>query len=236
MDRPRLAFLDASHGSPHAARNFRRELDADLAEFDVTCCETPTDLAYDGFVVSGSRSSVYERQAWQDPLREWVHDAVDAGLPGLGVCWGHQFLADALGGTVEGMGEYEIGYREVEREAESPLLDGVDDSFTVFTTHSDAVTELPPGAELLASNEYGVHGFRKDRVFGVQFHPEYDPETARYVTRGKDDQLSEARIESVLDGVTPANYEAACEAKQLFANFTDFVRETRAERRGRVPA
>ncbi len=231
MNRPRLAFLDASHGSPHAARNFRRELDADLAEFDVTCREVPETFAYDGFVVSGSRSSVYDREDWQAPLREWVDGALDRGLPALGVCWGHQFLADVLGGTVEDMGEYEIGYREVERVGDSALLEGVDSSFTVFTTHSDTVAELPPGAELLAENDYGIHGFRKGGAFGVQFHPEYDPETARHVTEGKDDQLSDARMEAVLDGITDENYAAAFEAKQLFANFTAFVRETRTPAR-----
>jgi GMP synthase (glutamine-hydrolysing) len=227
MDRLRLAFLDASHGSPHAERNFRRELDADLAEFDVTCCETPATFDFDGFVVSGSRSSVYEEADWQAPLREWVSGALDRGLPALGVCWGHQFLADVLGGSVEDMGEYEIGYREVERRGDSELLAGVGDSFTVFTTHSDTVSELPPGAELLAENDYGVHGFRKGDAFGVQFHPEYDPETARYVTEGKDGQLSEAEMERALSGITERNYAAAFEAKQLFANFTEFVRRER---------
>jgi len=228
MDRPRLAFLDASHGSPHAARNFRRELDADLAEFDVTCRELPSGFDYDGFVVSGSRSSVYDREEWQAPLREWVNEALERDIPALGVCWGHQFLADVLGGSVEDMGEYEIGYRKVERVGDSALLDGLDDAFTVFTTHSDTVTELPEGAELLAENDYGVHGFRKGGAFGVQFHPEYDPETARHVTEGKEDQLSDARMADVLDGITDENYAAAVEAKQLFANFTDLVRETRA--------
>jgi len=62
----------------------------------------------------------------------------------------------------------------------------------------------------------------------VQFHPEYDPATAEMVTEGKDDQLSDERIEQVLDAITTENYQAACEAKQLFDNFTDYV-EARAK-------
>jgi len=129
------------------------------------------------------------------------------------------------------MDDYEIGYRTVEHTGDSRLFDGIDEAFTVFTTHSDRVTELPPGAELLAENDYGVHGFRKGRVFAVQFHPEYDMDTATEVTKGKDDQLSGERIESVLDGVTPDNFAAACEAKQVFDNFLDVVREDRAASR-----
>ncbi|MFB6150896.1 MAG: type 1 glutamine amidotransferase [Haloarculaceae archaeon] len=231
MSRPRLALLNAAHEPEETRRNFRRELDADLVEYHLPGGGLPPSLDglgdVDGAVVTGSRASVYWDEDWIEPTKAWIHDAIDRGLPFLGVCYGHQLLADVLGGTVEPMGEYEIGYRTVEREADSTLFDGVEESFTVFTSHSDRVAELPPGAERIAGNDYGVHGFRKDRVFGVQFHPEYDMETAAEVTRGKDDQLSDERIEGVLDGVEPANYRAACEAKRVFDNFVRFVRDVR---------
>jgi len=226
MRRPRIALVNAAHGDPDTHRNFRRELDADLVEFDAVACDLPDGFEYDAVVVTGSRSSVYEDEAWIDATRDWVREAVaEQGLPALGVCWGHQLLADALGGTVADMGEYEIGYREVRRVdgVDDPLLEGVGDAFTVFTTHSDAVVELPPGATETARNEYGVHGFRKGDAFGVQFHPEYDPATARSVTEGKD-ELSEARKATVLSGITDEQYAAACEAKALFENFTQYVR------------
>jgi GMP synthase (glutamine-hydrolysing) len=124
------------------------------------------------------------------------------------------------------MDEYEIGYRTVEHDGENPLLSGVDEEFTVFTTHSDHVAELPPGATQFAENDYGVHGFNKGDVFAVQFHPEYDTDTAEMVTSGKD--LPEERIERVLDGINEENYSAACEAKQLFDNFTAYVRRQRS--------
>jgi GMP synthase (glutamine-hydrolysing) len=135
-----------------------------------------------------------------------------------------------LGGRVASMDDYEIGYRTVEQDGQNRLLDGVSDDFTVFTTHSDRVVEAPPGATVFARNSYGIHGFRKGRVFGVQFHPEYDMQMAREVTRGKDDQLPDERIQGVLDGITAENYDAACEAKRLFDNFLDYVRDVQAER------
>jgi GMP synthase (glutamine-hydrolysing) len=226
MSRLRIALLNAAHDGDHTRRNFRREIDADLVEFQVTERELPEDFAFDACVVTGSRASVYWDQPWIGELKEWVGDAVEAGLPFLGVCYGHQLLADVLGGRVKGMDEYEIGYRTVRHDG-SPLFDGIGEEFTVFTTHSDRVVDLPPGAEQIAANDYGVHGFRKGDVFAVQFHPEYDMQTAETVTKGKDDQLSEGRIRAVLDGITEENFAAACEAKTLFDNFTEYVRAHR---------
>ena len=227
-DRLRVALLDASHGADHTRRNFRRELDADLVEFDVTDNHRPTDFDFDAVVVTGSRASVYWDRDWIRPLVDYVADASDRGLPILGVCYGHQVLAAALGGRVESMGEYEIGYRTITQTAEDELLAGIDTEFTAFTTHSDAVTELPPDAALLAENDHGVHAFRCGHAWGVQFHPEYDRDTAIEVTKGKAGDLSEDRIQSVLDGITAANYDAACRTKQLFDNFTDYVRRVNA--------
>ncbi|PSP92892.1 GMP synthase [Halobacteriales archaeon QS_4_62_28] len=218
----RLALLNAAQKAENTRENFRRELDADLDVFHCPSGELPGDLRFDGFVVTGSWASVYWDREWIGQLKTWVGDAVRAGLPALGVCYGHQLLADVMGGRVEGMGEYEIGYRTVEHDGENRLLDGIDERMTVFTTHSDHVVEEPPGATVFARNEYGIHGFRKGRVFAVQFHPEYDMATARAVTSGKD-RLPEDRIQSVLDGITAENYEAACEVKQLFDNFLAFV-------------
>jgi len=224
MRRPRLALLNAAQKADDTRENFRRELDADLEVFHCPSGEFPEDFRFDGFVVTGSWASVYWDREWIGRLKTWVGDAVEAGLPALGVCYGHQLLADVLGGRVESMDEYEIGYRTVEQDGRNRLLAGIDDRMTVFTTHSDHVVQEPPGATVFAKNDYGIHGFRKGHVFAVQFHPEYDMETAREVTRGKE-QLPDEQVEAVLEGITAANYEAACEAKQLFDNFLAYVAE-----------
>ncbi|SEO55455.1 GMP synthase (glutamine-hydrolysing) [Halogranum amylolyticum] len=229
MRRLRVAFLDASHNDPTTRRNFRRELDADLVEFDASGGQLPDHYDFDAVVVSGSSSSVYWDDEWIADLVDWVAEAADRDLPILGVCFGHQIVAAALGGTVEGMGSFELGYTEVEHTGDDPLFEGVGDRFTVFTSHGDSVTDLPPGAHPIAENEYGNHGFRKGHCFGVQFHPEYDTATAEKITESKGEFLGDDRIQSVLDGITPANYEAACEAKQLFDNFVQYAQRVRDE-------
>jgi GMP synthase (glutamine-hydrolysing) len=244
MTRLRFAFLNAAHGDENTRRNFRRELDADLAEFDATAGDLPANYEFDGIVISGSRASVYWDEAWIPPLVEYVAEAADRGIPILGVCYGHQVLAEALGGRVAGMDAFEIGYNEVQTTPsarEDALFADLDEPFTVFTTHGDTVVELPPDAEVLAENEFGVHAFRVGHAWGVQFHPEYDVQTARDVTEGKREKLGDERVDSVLAGITAANYEAACEAKRLFENFTQYARRVAAagedsEHDGDVPA
>ena len=229
MQRPQIALLNAAHEAADTRRNFQREIDADLIEFHAPSGELPDSFAFDGCVVTGSKASVYWDEPWIGRLKEWVGDAVQAGLPFLGVCYGHQLLADVTGGQVEPMGEYEIGYRTVNQIRDNLLLDGVDEEFTVFTTHSDRVRTAPPGSEVFAQNDYGIHGFRKDRVFSVQFHPEYDMQTARSVTTGKD-ELDDETTQDVLAGITQRNYRSAREATKLFDNFLSFVERAQDKR------
>ena len=212
----RIALLNASYDDSNTARNFRRELSGDLSVFSAVDRELPTSYEFDAVVVTGSRASVYEEEPWIVDARDWVAGALDRGLPALGICWGHQLLADVLGGTVEPMGEYELGYRTV-RHTGDDVFEGVPETFTVFTTHSDAVTDLPPGADRIAENDYGIQGFRHGNVYGLQSHPEYDPRTAEAVARGKD--LPEERIESVCAGITESAYDEAKAAKRVFDNF-----------------
>jgi len=224
MDRPRVALLNASYDATNTRRNFRRELDASVEEFDATDGHLPADLAHDAVVVTGSRASVYWDEKWIDATRDAVRRALDRGLPVLGVCWGHQLLADALGGTVAAMDDREMGYREIElTEAgrADPLFAGVDSPLLAFTTHGDTVIDLPDGATRLAENDYGLQAFRHGTAVGVQFHPEYDQRTAREVTRGKD--LPAERERRILDGITDENYRRASRTKALFGNFTDRI-------------
>mgnify|MGYP000504206855 FL=1 len=230
MTRLRFALLNAAHEGANTRRNFRRELDADLVEFSASDGNLPDHTEFDGVVVTGSRSSVYWDEAWIPPLIDYVAEAADAGLPVLGVCYGHQVVAEALGGRVAGMDEFEIGYNEVRHRGDDELFAGIDEAFTVFTTHGDTVVELPPSATLLAENDHGVHAFRDGHCWGVQFHPEYDIETARDVTEGKRDRLGDARVDSVLSEITPEAYDAACEAKPLFDNFVAYARRLKADR------
>lgn len=234
-----IALIDASLGTPHAERNFLREVDATLTVYNANQGEIPPPLgdsepiettegtiqSFDGVIISGSQSSVYDdHRPWIQTLSRWVEGALADDMPILGVCWGHQLLAQILGGTVKG-GSYELGYVQVTQEVDDPIWDGIPDPFTVFATHSDHVVAMPPDATLLASNETGVQAFRQEHVYAVQFHPEYDRRTARAMINSKD--LAESEVERALETCTDANVEAAQPAKNIFDNFLRHVQRIR---------
>lgn len=217
----RTALLIATEASDAAIENFGREVPIDLDAYDAKAGELPDKEAIDGAVITGSRASSYWDDPWIDDLRVWLRDAYQDGIPLLGVCFGHQILAEALGGTVSDMGGYELGYHEIERREDSPLFEGLDDTFTAFATHHDVVTDLPPGATLTAENEYGVQGYRLGHAFGVQFHPEFDRETAVDLIGDKD--LPPETIEAARATVTDENVAAAEQVKVIFENFCSYV-------------
>lgn len=143
----------------------------------------PGDLA--GVVVTGSGSMVTDDEPWSVATERWLADAVTAELPVLGVCYGHQLLARALGGEVAWNPRgREIGTVDVElapAAARDALLRGLESPLAVQATHSQSVTRLPAGAEPLAGNAHDPHqAFRAGaRAWGVQFHPEFTAEVVR---------------------------------------------------------
>lgn len=140
----------------------------------------------DGLVVLGGTMSAHDaaEHAWIPPLKELMVAAVDAGLPTLAICLGHQLLAEAFGGEVEvehpdggEHGAIPVAWQDTARS--DPLLSRLAEgnSSLVAESHSDAVTRLPDGATPLASSErYPNQAFRIGSAVGVQFHPEASPE------------------------------------------------------------
>jgi GMP synthase (glutamine-hydrolysing) len=138
-----------------------------------------------GVVITGSHSMVSEREPWSEALVPWLQAAVQAGVPVLGICYGHQLLAHALGGEVAHHPDgVEIGTVEVERQAASaddPLLGSLPERFDAQSVHWQSVRRLPEGAVPLARSAHEAHhAFRVGpSAWGVQFHPEFSDEALR---------------------------------------------------------
>src|SRR5690606_2484463 len=114
-----------------------------------------------GAVLTGSGAMVTDRLDWSEATAEWLRGAVAAGLPLLGICYGHQLLADALGGRVADHPDgREVGTIEVERLAAADgdaLFDAAPARFRAHATHEQSVLELPPGAVALASSAHDAN-------------------------------------------------------------------------------
>ncbi len=223
---PRIAVLDASIGETHAERNLTREVPAETEVFKISEGELPErdtiPVAYDGIVISGSQASVYDGHTWIDQLTDWFRHAHHQRIPALGICWGHQFIANALGGRVVDMGEYELGYRGIERFGTDPVLDRLPAEFTAFETHSDRVIEIPSHGVPLAGNDYGLQSYRIGTALGVQFHPEYDRETVETILETKN-SVEKTRLQQAHASVTEENVKAAQTATAVFDGFVEYV-------------
>jgi GMP synthase (glutamine-hydrolysing) len=163
----------------------------------------------DAFVITGSSSSVTERAPWMLRAEALVREIAAARTPLFGICFGHQMIAQALGGEVtKNPRGREIGTVRVDRSADDPIFAGLPRTFDVHATHVDSVARLPEGARVLATTSLDpVAAFCiGPHVKAVQFHPEFDADVIRgYLTarveiirnEGKD---PEALLTSVHDG------------------------------------
>lgn len=140
-------------------------------------CENifPQNLDYEGFIITGSEASFDDKKEWITNLMQLIKRLHRLNKPLLGICFGHQLIAQALGGKVIHTNLHEFGYSQInltEEGKREELFKGLIENFVCFQTHKDVVSELPPGSALLAANENGIQAYRLDNVYGVQFHPE----------------------------------------------------------------
>jgi GMP synthase (glutamine-hydrolysing) len=132
-----------------------------------------------GVIVTGSPAMVSDRHPWSENTAAWLRSIVGGGVPVLGVCYGHQLLAHALGGRVDYHPRgREIGTVRVERlaaAASDELLGPTPDTFHAHASHQQSVIDLPREAVVLARSGHDPHHAVRyaPNVWGLQFHPEF---------------------------------------------------------------
>ena len=179
-----------------------------------------------GVVITGSHAMVTEHLHWSDNLLKWIPGIVNKNIPYMGICYGHQLLAEAMGGHVGfHPGGKEIGTAEVVLSRESdkdPLFNVMPERFPVHVTHSQCVLKLPPGAVPLASNDFEHHhAFRlRNCAWGVQFHPEYNIEIIKAYILEQADELNASGRNT--DDIM-ATVKETPESANLMKKFADFI-------------
>lgn len=189
-----------------------------IPSLELVCLSAGADLlcavrrGVDGVIISGS-----PRDAWgTDPINEKLLKLVDVcrlrRIPVLGVCYGHQLLGRVLGAPVAPQAEgLELGNTTLTLSSaglNSPLYRGFPEEFEVVQSHADAVLELPDECRLLATG--GMTPIQcfdwNGRLMGVQFHPEQEPETIRFIWSARRDKWRDKvsfDLDECLDNLRP---------------------------------
>lgn len=130
-----------------------------------------------GVLVTGSPAMVSHRLPWSERAACWIAEAHESAIPMLGVCYGHQLIAHALGGEVgPNPAGRRMGTKRVEfRPDEFELLDDIEPATDLHVTHFEAVLRPPDGTRVAAESDGDPHHALHfgNRSWGVQFHPEF---------------------------------------------------------------
>ncbi|MDO5535775.1 MAG: type 1 glutamine amidotransferase [Propionibacteriaceae bacterium] len=230
--RPRVTVLQLDPGCPPARFDgWLREAGLRLTVVPVADHGVPgVDALGEGLVVLGGRMSAQtdDEHPWLGDLRDVIADAHSVELPILGICLGHQVLAETLGGRVV------VGHPDGPEEGPAlvewtPAASGdalvgalaATGPITVVESHHDAVTELPPGAvELARTDRFAHQAFRHGSAWGVQFHPEADPDLL-----GVWSKRSGAELNAFVAAARAVDDKVVASGRALARAFAEIVRD-----------
>ena len=168
---------------------FSRYYQDDLEILNASNSEFPAELdKYDHIILSGSEDSILNERDYIVKEMEVVRKAIKYQIPTLGICFGHQLIARALLG-IQGVRRAkipEIGWKRVTFTEDTPLMNGIQKDFSIFNSHFDEVCNLTKDFTILAHSEMcevQVFQVKEAPVWGIQFHPEIDVESAKKFIR-----------------------------------------------------
>ncbi len=174
----------------------------ELTWFDACKGELPpgTDTC-DAYVCTGSRYSVYEDREWIAKLKDYVRRLHEARKPFVGICFGHQLLAESLGGEVKPAPQgWGVGIHEMQITHPEPWMQPAKSDCKLEYMHSDQVQQLPPDSVVLAAAPHcPVAMFRVgDTMLGIEGHPEFPAPYVEALVLTRKDRIGEERANAAI--------------------------------------
>lgn len=179
---PPAEVIDRFGDYPSMFRTLFSEGAYDYETFDVAAGRYPGQITdYPAYVITGSSAGVYYPLPWIAPLMDFLREAKGQAAM-VGVCFGHQVMAEAFGGKVikspKGWG---VGLHSYAVREGRPWMDAAA-QIAVPASHQDQVVELPPGARVVAASDFtpfGMLAYDEARAISIQLHPEFKPDYAK---------------------------------------------------------
>jgi GMP synthase-like glutamine amidotransferase len=204
--RPSPALME-THGDYRAM--FRRLLadsmaEAEFVDYAAIDGHLPRALdEADGWLVTGSAYSVYDPDPWIGALKKRVREAVDRGQPVFGICFGHQLVAEIMGGTVEkAAAGWGVGVHDYAITETADWMTGATtgERFSTLVSHQDQVTRPPPGATLLASSDFCPYAMLEilPNAATLQSHPEMPPAYCADLYESRRERIGDARVDEAM--------------------------------------
>ena len=231
VERPRVAMMIVDTLPPERAavagdypelyRAMFAVHDLDLVMFDAHLGVLPDSLdGFDAVFIGGSKFSSIDDDQWILDLIELVVDAYERDVALLGVCFGHQLIARALGGEVVQWDSWNVGAIDYEFE------DGTE--YTLLAVHQDQVIVPPEGAEVIASAPgCDIAGYvLGDQVVTIQPHPEFVPELAAVIYDGRREAIGSDLADEAIDTARSKEIHGA----EFVAEMVGFLRDHVASR------
>ncbi|MEL6322874.1 MAG: gamma-glutamyl-gamma-aminobutyrate hydrolase family protein [Pseudomonadota bacterium] len=139
----------------------------------------PAPDSLDAILITGSPAGVYDPEPWMAPLMAFIRSAAAARIPQFGICFGHQAIAEALGGKVEKSDKgWGLGRHTYTSPHRPDWLNGVPDPFSLAVSHQDQVVAIPEGASVIAASHFTPFAgldYGDLRAASFQGHPEFSP-------------------------------------------------------------
>jgi len=163
---------------------------------------SPTEC--DAWLCTGSKYSVYDQDAWIDKLAGFIREIAQSGRPFVGICFGHQMLAHAMGGEVAKASQgWGVGMLPVEMLRQEPWMEPRRSEIRIQHMHQDQVQKLPPDSVLLGRSPHCEVGMFRvgERMLGIEGHPEFTAAFGGALIRARRDKIGAPRAQEALESL-----------------------------------